>query len=89
MLALACVAGWVPIGLVAGTMIRPRRGPDLPGLLATIILGITGALLGGAASYIIGDDIAPARGAGWLLPIIGAITLPSILAFTGRVRSTV
>jgi uncharacterized membrane protein YeaQ/YmgE (transglycosylase-associated protein family) len=90
MLALTCVTGWVLIGLVAGTIIRPRhRGPDSPGLRTTILLGITGALLGGAASYIIGDDISPTQGAGWLLPIIGAIALPSIPAFTGRVWSTV
>src|SRR3954471_5293982 len=81
MLTLGCVAGWVLIGLVAGTMIRPRHpGADSPGLRTTILLGITGSLLGGVASYIIGDEISPTRGAGWLLPIIGAITLPSISA---------
>src|SRR3954449_7540690 len=79
MLTLACVAGWVVIGLVAGTMIRPRHpGAYSPGLLTSVLLGITGALLGGGASCIIGYEISPTQGAGWFLPIIGAITLPSI-----------
>jgi len=90
MLTLACVAGWVVIGLVAGTMIRPRHpGAYSPGLPTSVLLGITGALLGGGASCIIGYEISPTQGAGWFLPIIGAITLPSIPAFTGRVWSTV
>src|SRR3954464_8573358 len=67
MLTLACVAGWVVIGLVAGTMIRPRHpGAYSPGLLTSV-------LLGGGASCIIGYEISPTQGAGWFLPIIGAI----------------
>lgn len=90
MLTLGCVVGWLLIGLVAGTIIRPRHpGPDSLGRMATILLGITGSVLGGGAAYILGYDIAPTVGAVWIMSIIGAIALVSVPAFAGRAWSTV
>lgn len=90
MLTLTCVVGWVLIGLVAGTIIRPRRpGPDSLGWMATILVGISGSLLGVGAPYILGYDILPTLGAGWIMSIIGAIALVSVPAFIGRAWSTV
>lgn len=90
MLTLTCVVGWVLIGVVTGTLIRPRHpGPDSLGWMATLLLGITGSLLGGGAAYILGYDISPTQGAGWIMSIIGAVALVSVPAFTGRAWSTV
>jgi len=90
MLTLGCVVGWLVIGLVAGTVIRPRHpGPYSLGWSTTILLGITGSLLGAGAAYIVGYGISPTQGASWIMSVIGAVALVSVPAFTGRAWSTV
>lgn len=51
------VLGWLLIGLVAGVLgklIMPGRDPG--GLVITVLLGISGALLAGYVSIILGAD---------------------------------
>jgi uncharacterized membrane protein YeaQ/YmgE (transglycosylase-associated protein family) len=89
MLALGCVVCLLMIGLVAGTVIRPRHpGPYSLGRLTTILLGITGSLLGAGAAYIVGFGISPTHAASWIMSVIGAVALVSVPAFTDRGWST-
>ena len=85
--------GWIVfliIGLVAGLLARLiMPGRDAMGLLATMVLGIVGSLLGGAVSYAIwgskGDSIQPS---GLIMSIIGAIVVLAIWRML-KSRSTV
>ena len=68
---------WLIIGLIAGALARlVMPGRDPMGIIATILLGIVGSVLGGLVSWAIwgADD---ARGgfqpAGLLLSILGAV----------------
>lgn len=78
------------IGLVAGLLARLiMPGRDAMGLIATMILGIIGSLLGGAVSYAIfgakGDAIQPS---GLVMSIIGAIIVLAVWRLI-KGRSTV
>lgn len=68
---------WVVIGLVAGALARLiMPGRDPMGIIATILLGIVGSVLGGLVSWAIWGADETGRGfqpAGLLLSIIGAI----------------
>lgn len=89
MFALGCVVGLLLIGLVAGTVIRPRHpGPYSLGFLTTILLGITGSLLGAGAAYIVGYGISPTHAATWIMSVIGAVAVVSVPAFTDRAWNT-
>lgn len=78
------------IGLVAGLLARLiMPGKDAMGLLATMILGVVGSLLGGAVSWAIfgaqGDTIQPS---GLIMSIIGAIIVLALWRMI-KSRSTV
>ena len=68
---------WVIIGLVAGALARLiMPGRDPMGIIATILLGIVGSVLGGLVSWAIWGADEAGRGfrpAGILLSILGAI----------------
>lgn len=68
---------WLIIGLIAGALARLiMPGRDAMGLLATMLLGIVGSILGGLVSWAIwGVDETGSgfRPAGLLLSILGAI----------------
>ena len=68
---------WVIIGLVAGALARLiMPGRDPMGIIATIVLGIIGSVLGGLVSWAIWGADTDGRGfqpAGLLLSIVGAI----------------
>jgi uncharacterized membrane protein YeaQ/YmgE (transglycosylase-associated protein family) len=69
------VIGWILFGLIVGVLaklIMPGRDPG--GLLATIAIGIVGALIGGVLGRALGF-YGPQQNAGWLLSIFGAIVL--------------
>ena len=83
---------WLIIGLIAGALARLiMPGRDPMGIIATILLGIVGSILGGLVSMAIwGAD--PRNGsfprAGLILSIIGAIVVLWIYRMV-RSRSTV
>jgi len=58
-------------------------------LRTTILLGMTGSLLGAGAAYIVGYGISPTHGACWIMSVIGAVALVSVPAFTDRGWRTV
>jgi uncharacterized membrane protein YeaQ/YmgE (transglycosylase-associated protein family) len=77
---------WLIIGLVVGLLARLiMPGRDAMGLIATMILGIVGSLVGGFVSSLIwpttGTRFQPA---GFLMSLVGAII---VLALWKMIRS--
>ena len=66
---------WLIIGLIAGALARLiMPGRDPMGIIATILLGIVGSIVGGLGSWAIwGADTEGFRPAGIILSILGAI----------------
>ena len=82
---------WLIIGLIAGALARLiMPGRDPMGIIATIVLGIIGSLIGGFVSMAIwrNDNTSAFQGSGLLLSILGAILVLWIYRMT-RSRSTV
>ena len=83
---------WLIIGLIAGALARLiMPGRDPMGIIATILLGILGSVIGGLVSWAIwGADTANGgfRPAGLILSIIGAILVLWIWRMV-KSRSTV
>jgi uncharacterized membrane protein YeaQ/YmgE (transglycosylase-associated protein family) len=87
---LTSIVGWILFGLVAGAVARMLHpGPDALGWMGTILLGITGSLLGGGVAYLLGYATSPSQGAGWILSIVGALALLTVAGYTRRVQRTV
>lgn len=68
---------WLVIGLIAGALARLiMPGRDAMSLLATMLLGIVGSIVGGLVSWAIwGAEDQGFRPAGLLLSLIGAIVV--------------
>lgn len=81
---------WLIIGLVAGALARfIMPGRDPMGVIATIVLGIIGSVVGGLVSWAIwGVDEQGFRPAGLILSLIGAIVVLWIWRMV-KSRSTV
>ena len=83
---------WLIIGLIAGALARLiMPGRDPMGIIATILLGIVGSILGGLVSWGIWGADTPDSGfrpAGLLLSILGAILVLWIYRMV-KSRSTV
>ena len=83
---------WLIVGLIAGALARLiMPGRDPMGVIATIVLGIVGSILGGLVSWgIWGAETADSgfRPAGLLLSILGAILVLWIYRMV-KSRSTV
>ncbi len=81
---------WLIIGLIAGALARLiMPGKDAMGLLATMLLGIAGSILGGLVSWAIwGAETTGFRPGGLLLSILGAVLVLWLWRMV-RSRSTV
>lgn len=81
---------WLIIGLIAGGLARLiMPGKDTMSLLATLLLGIAGSIIGGLVSWAIwGSDTTGFRPAGLVLSLIGAILVLWIWR-TMKARNTV
>ena len=83
---------WLIIGLIAGALARLiMPGRDAMGIIATILLGIVGSVIGGLVSWAIwGAETADGgfRPAGLILSILGAILVLWIWRMA-KSRSTV
>ncbi len=73
------IIAWIILGLIAGAIAKLiYPGPQGGGILATIVLGILGAILGGYLGQILLGSSAGATA--------GALTIPSIaLAIVGAI----
>jgi len=70
------ILSWIIVGLIAGAVARLiMPGRDPMGIIATIVLGIIGSLIGGFVSMAIwrNDNTSAFQGSGLLLSILGAI----------------
>jgi uncharacterized membrane protein YeaQ/YmgE (transglycosylase-associated protein family) len=70
------ILSWIIVGLIAGALARLiMPGRDPMGIIATIVLGIIGSLIGGFVSMAIwrNDNTSAFQGSGLLLSILGAI----------------
>jgi len=70
------ILSWIVVGLIAGALARLiMPGRDPMGIIATIVLGIIGSLIGGFVSMAIwrNDNTSAFQGSGLLLSILGAI----------------
>src|SRR5438045_5817130 len=84
------LGGWMLIGIVAEYIAYPRHpGPSSLGWMGTVLVGITGSLLGGGATYLLGYGTSPTQPAGWIMSTIGAIVFVSVPAFMGRDRRAI
>ena len=81
---------WLIIGLIAGALARLiMPGRDPMGIIATIVLGIVGSILGGLVAMAVWRDSAEGfHPAGLLLSIIGAVIVLWIYRMI-KSRSTV
>ena len=77
------VLSWVVVGLVAGALAGVATGKRVKGCLPTILIGVLGALLGGAVFSAAGQDGSNDFGL-WsiFVAFIGASVL--LLVFGGR-----
>ncbi|HLO00978.1 MAG TPA: GlsB/YeaQ/YmgE family stress response membrane protein [Pyrinomonadaceae bacterium] len=65
---------WLVIGLIAGALARLiMPGRDPMGVLATIVLGIVGSIIGGLVSTMIWRSDTGFHAGGLLLSLLGAI----------------
>jgi uncharacterized membrane protein YeaQ/YmgE (transglycosylase-associated protein family) len=66
---------WIVSGLIIGALAKlVMPGKDPGGIIVTILLGIAGAVLGGAIGRMLGV-YAPGQAAGWIVSIAGAVLL--------------
>ncbi|AGA30393.1 GlsB/YeaQ/YmgE family stress response membrane protein [Singulisphaera acidiphila] len=80
--------GWIVFGLIAGGIARLLHpGQDAMGTLGTLMLGVTGSLLGGGLAYVLKLGTSPYQPAGWIFSIIGAIILLAMGFFGSQTRS--
>ena len=81
------VIGWIVFGLIVGALaklVMPGRDPG--GIIVTMLLGITGALLGGFLGRAMGF-YGPGEAAGWLMSFLGAVVLLMLYRMLVRRRA--
>lgn len=80
------ILAWILFGLVIGIiakLLMPGRDPG--GFIITILLGISGALLGGFIGRAMGF-YGEGETAGWIISILGAIILLALYRMMVRRR---
>ncbi len=72
---------WIFFGIIVGALAKfLMPGKDPGGIFITMILGIAGAVFGGWMGSIFGFG-RQGESAGWLLSILGAVTILAIYRF--------
>ncbi len=85
---IGSVIGWIVLGLVAGFLARlVHPGRDTMSVVATIVLGVVGSLLGGGIAYMLKLGTSPYEPGGWILATIGAVVLLATGWFGFRARA--
>lgn len=82
-LDISSLLGYVLIGLIVGLLARLIvPGPTRIGLLATILIGVVGAVVGG---WLAGELFRETEGVDWIASVLVAIALVLLVrASTGR-----
>ena len=82
------IIGWIIFGFVVGLIARAiLPGRDAMGFVATTLLGIVGAVLGGWLGRVFGW-YAPGEAAGLIAATVGAIIVLAIYNAVARGRAT-
>ena len=74
------IIAWILFGLIVGLIARllhPGRDPG--GLVATVLIGIGGSLIGGFIGRALGLYASGRRTGGFVLSVIGAVVLPHFI----------
>jgi uncharacterized membrane protein YeaQ/YmgE (transglycosylase-associated protein family) len=83
------ILAWIIVGLIVGVIAKAiMPGPDPGGMIVTILLGIGGALLGGAIGRGLGFYTVD-EPAGWLMSIVGAVVILAGYRAIFRRRATI
>lgn len=71
------ILGWIIVGLVAGALAKAATGTEREGCLFTMVIGIVGALIGGAIFRLAGEPGVGDGGLLWsiLVAFVGATVL--------------
>lgn len=78
------VIGWIIVGLLAGGLARMATGSEKRGCLATLAVGLLGALLGGVLFNVAGADTSDrSTFFSILVAFVGACALLFILQALG------
>jgi uncharacterized membrane protein YeaQ/YmgE (transglycosylase-associated protein family) len=85
---MGAIITWAVFGLCVGAIARLLYpGRQSMGLIATMLLGVVGSLLGGLIVYFVqGAPGGPFDGAGWIMSIVGALVVVWITLYAGRRR---
>jgi len=85
---LAAIIGWAIFGLFIGLIARlVVPGRQAMSMLATIVMGVLGSLMGGFVSWIFtGGPNEPFHAAGWFMSLIGATVLVWMYARSAEKR---
>jgi uncharacterized membrane protein YeaQ/YmgE (transglycosylase-associated protein family) len=83
------IIAWIVLGLLAGLLARALMpGDDSIGIIATLALGVVGALIGGFVAELLGFE-----GLGtffelrtWVIAVAGAFVLLALVRLAGRGR---
>ena len=82
------ILGWLIVGFIAGGLARVVTGAEKRGCLGTIVVGIIGALIGGALWRLAtGDDTSPFDDFDWqsiVVAFVGASVLLLVLQAINR-----
>ena len=83
---LFTIIGWILFGLVVGLIARAiMPGKQSMGLVATTLLGVVGAFIGGfIGNLLTGQEALSMNPAGWIGAILGALLVLFVLGMVGR-----
>src|SRR4051794_6291427 len=69
---IGSIIGWIVFGVIAGAIARLLHpGDDAMGIVGTILLGVSGSLIGGAIAYVLRLGTSPYEPSGWIFSILG------------------
>jgi uncharacterized membrane protein YeaQ/YmgE (transglycosylase-associated protein family) len=81
------VLGWMVFGLIVGLLARfLHPGDDSMGIVQTVLLGVTGSLLGGGFWYLLRGTSDPYSPGGFFSALIFAIVLLALGVFANDSR---
>jgi uncharacterized membrane protein YeaQ/YmgE (transglycosylase-associated protein family) len=84
---MAAIMGWIMVGLVVGLLAKlliPGREPG--GLVATVLIGVAGALLAGYLGQAL-HLYQPGQATGWVAAVMGAVLLLGVYRLVMTRRS--
>ena len=82
---IGTIIGWAFFGLIVGALARLLHpGRDAMGLLATMMLGVVGSLIGGGIWYLVKGGAEPYSAGGFFSALICAIILLAIGLFANE-----